>query len=496
MKAIATRPPAPPDPEDEIIELAAACQFDPAAWADVAFDWGEGELARFKGPRDWQGEVFSTIRDHLANPETRYQPCLIAVSSGHGIGKSAGIGILSNWGMSCWADAKIVITANTLGQLRTKTAPEVGIWFRRSITSHWFDVQSTSIKATERGHEETWRTDFVTWSANNTEAFAGLHNYGRIIIVVYDEASGIDDKVWEVTEGALTDEDTVIIWIAFGNPTNNTGRFRECFRRLRHRWKHFQIDSRTVPGTNKALFERWAEDYGEDSDFFKVRVRGMFPSAGPKQFISTDDVDAAFGRHLREDQFGFAPVILGLDPAWSGDDELVIVKRQGLASWVLATMPKNDNDMQVGAILARLEDEHQADAVFIDAGYGTGIASYGKTVGRSWELVWFGGRPFDPGCMNKRAEIWKEMRDWLKAGASIPKDDVLYQDLIGPETIARPDGKIALEPKEAMKERGQPSPNRADALALTFARPVVKKPRGLYGAGNAASVTDDYNPFA
>ena len=83
------------------------------------------------------------------------------------------------------------------------------------------------------------------------------------IIVVFDEASNIADLVWEVAEGALTDEDTEIIWVAFGNPTRNTGRFRECFRKYKHRWKTAQIDSRTVEGTNKQQLQKWVDDYGK-----------------------------------------------------------------------------------------------------------------------------------------------------------------------------------------------------------------------------------------
>jgi hypothetical protein len=93
-------------------------------------------------------------------------------------------------------------------------------------------------------------------------------------------------------------------------------------------------------------------------------------------------VDVAFGRTLRPEQYNFAPVILTCDPAWEGDDELVIGKRQGLLFTVLRTLPKNDNDVWVANELARLEDEHQADAVFIDGGYGTGIVSAGRTMGR------------------------------------------------------------------------------------------------------------------
>ena len=368
------------------------------------------------------------------------------------------------------------------------------------LTAHWFDVQAMSIKSRDPKHGDTWRQDFIPWSEHNTEAFAGLHNKGKIILLLFDEASKIHDKVWEVAEGALTDEDTVIIWIVFGNPTRNSGRFRECFRRFRHRWVTRQIDSRTVPGTNKAYLQRLVDDHGEDSDLVKVRVRGQFPSQSAMQFIGSDDVDAARKRHLRPEQYNFAPVIIGVDPAWTGDDALEIYLRQGLYSKSLATLPKNDNDIEVANLIARLEDEHNADAVFIDAGYGTGIISAGQVMGRTWRLIWFSGKPIDPGYVNKRAEMWGTGKKWLKAGGAIdPKDEGLYQDLIGPETVPRLDGKILLESKEDMKERGLPSPNRGDALMLTFAEPVMKRDRAaeraaMAGGGYKAIV--DYDPMA
>lgn len=467
------------DHNDAIIELAARCRFDPDAWSRVAWDWGHGQLEGYTGSRDWQAMIDCTIRDHLADKSTRYTPLLIAVASGHGIGKSAQIGKLSNWAMSCWEDAKIVTTANTETQLATKTAPEVSKWFRQSLTAHWFDVQATSIKSRDPEHADTWRLDYIPWSEHNTEAFAGLHNKGKIILLMFDEASKIADKVWEVAEGALTDENTVIIFIAFGNPTRNVGRFRECFRKYRHRWKTFQIDSRTVEGTNKAYLQQMVDDHGEDSDIVKVRVRGQFPEQSARQFISTADADAARNRSLRPEQYQFAPVILGVDPAWTGEDTLEIFKRQGLYHKSLVTIPFNDNDVEVANIIARLEDEHHAAAVNIDAGYGTGIKSAGDVMGRKWRLVWFTGTPSDPGYLNKRAEMWGEMRKALKEGAAIdPADDVLYQDLIGPETVPRIDGKIQLQSKKDMKDAGLPSPNKGDAMALTYAYPVFTPPPG------------------
>lgn len=482
------------DPEAELLEEIAGFTHDPLGFALFAYPWGEGELADVSGPRQWQRDMLAEIGEHLRNPETRYQPLMISRASGHGIGKSAGIGMVIDWAMSTCEDCKVVVTANTENQLRTKTAPEVSKWFRLSINAHWFSPSATAIASRDKEHDRTWRTDFVPWSESNTEAFAGLHNKGKRIVLIFDEASAIADKVWEVAEGALTDEGTEIIWLAFGNPTRNTGRFRECFRRLKHRWHGRQIDSRTVEGTNKAQLQKWVDDYGEDSDFVKVRVRGMFPSASAKQYISTADVDAAYGRILRWEQYAWAPKILTVDPAWEGDDELVIGLRQGLHFQVLKSIPKNDNDVFIANLIARIEDEVEADAVFIDAGFGTGIVSVGRTLGRSWQLVWFAEKSSDEGCLNKRAEMWKLMRDWLKEGGALPEDPLLHDELLAPETVARLDGKLQIESKKDMKARGQPSPNRADALAISFAYPVVK--RSAAGAGRANAAQHDFDPFA
>ena len=480
--------------ENELIDTMAGFQFDPQACAEYSFPWGEpGSTLEHEKIRTWQRKLNEDIAKHLKDPKTRYTPFQGSIVSGHGIGKSAEVGMITHWAMSTCEDAKVIITSNTDTQLRTKTSPEIAKWFRMAINSHWFKPNATSIHSVDPNHIKTWRADLIPWSDNNTEAFAGAHNKEKIILIIFDEASSISDKIWEVTEGALTDENTIIIWLVFGNPTRNTGRFRECFRRFKHRWKNYQIDSRQVEGTNKKQLEQWVEDHGEDSDFVKVRVRGVFPSASVKQFIGTDDVDRAFGRKLREEQYNFAPKIIGVDPAWEGNDETAIVLRQGLALRVLATIPKNDNDVEMANLVARFEDQERADAVFIDAGYGTGIYSVGKSLGRNWQLVWFAGKPMDKGYLNKRAEIWGLMRTWLKEGGAIPKDQVLYDDLIGPETVARVDGRQQLESKDDMKERGLPSPNRADAVAITFAYPVARK--NLFQKAREGKVEVESNPY-
>lgn len=494
--------PTPAETELALVARMASFRHDPLGYVLYAFPWGvKGtELERFTGPRAWQRKKLARIGEKLrAGKTSGHEAIREATCSGHGPGKSAFIGMLIKWALDTRLDTKVVVTANTEKQLQTKTWPELSKWHHLSITKHWFTFTATSLYSIDVEHEKTWRADAIPWSENNTEAFAGLHNQGRRIVLVFDEASKIADKVWEVAEGALTDADTEILWIVCGNGTRATGRFRECFRRFAHRWEKESIDSRTVEGTNTALFAQWVADYGEDSDFVKVRVRGMFPSASLKSLISEADVDPAFGRHLRPEQYEWAPKILTLDPAWEGDDMLVIGLRQGLMFKILWSVPKNDNDVFVANKLARLEDELAADAVFIDGGYGTGIVSVGRTLGRAWQLVWFGERmPEDHGCYNKRAAMWVDTRNWLKEGGAIEAHSQLREDLLGPETVPRLDGKILLESKDAMKTRGIPSPNYGDALALSFAYPVASRRQDLVSTASArpgAFSTHEWDPL-
>ncbi len=467
---------------------------DPAGWVKYSFRWGEGELEGCEGPDVWQREVLEEIGEKLRAGGSAGAIVREATASGHGIGKSTLVAWLILWAVSTFPDTRGVVSANTDKQLTTKTWAELSVWYRRCWYARvLFVISTNALVSTQAGHDKSWRIDAVAWNLRNTEAFAGLHNKGRRILLLFDEASAIPDPIWEVARGALTDAGTQIVWGAFGNPTRNTGEFKNCFTGPEApRWNSRQVDSRTSPLTNKEELAEWEKTYGVDSDFFKVRVRGMFPASSAKQFISATDVDAAFGKHLRIDQYDFAPKIISIDPAWEGDDELVIGLRQGLAFSILRVIAKNDNDIEIANIVAVLEDEHGADAVFVDAGYGTGIVSAGRTLGRSWQLVWFGSASSDPGCANKRAEMWKLMRDWIKSGGAIPKDSGLYNDLIGPETVATLDGKIQLEPKNAMKKRGLKSPNRADCLAISFAYPVAG--RRARHARPAFAITE-YDPL-
>jgi hypothetical protein len=467
----------------QIIDDVCSFTFDPFGFVMYSFQWGVGELAAYTGPETWQADVLKHIGKELkAGHLNKLQAIQVAIASGHGVGKSALVAWIILWALSTHEDTKGVVTANTETQLKTKTWAELSRWYRMFIAKNLFTMTATALYRTDPAHEKTWRFDMIAWSEHKTEAFAGMHNKGNRLVIVFDESSAIPDVIWEVTEGALTDENTEILWLVCGNPTRNQGRFHGCFNAWRHRWKHFQVDSRTVSITNKTQIDQWINDYGDDSDFVRVRVKGEFPRASDHQFISCDVVEAARGKHLREDQFNFASVIIGVDRAWSGD-ETKIYLRQGLMSKRLGTFNKGEDDFLVAGHLARYETEYKADAVFIDFGYGTGLYSAGKQLNRNWTLVNFGSEPIDRKYLNKRVEMWGMLKEWLIGGGSIIDDQDLCNDLIAPEVYevqtGRNAGRLQMESKEDMKARGIPSPDDADALALTFAFPVMNKIQNL-----------------
>ena len=463
-----------PEHDQKLADLLAKCRHDPLAFVMAAFAWGEGELTEHSGPDQWQCAILTHIRDQASTPA---QALRHAVASGHGIGKSALVAWLILWAMSTRENTRGIVTANTEAQLRTKTWAELAKWHRLSLCRHWFVYTAQSLHSADPDHEQTWRVDACPWSKANPAAFAGLHNQGNRLLLVFDEASEIDDVIWEVAEGALTDADTEILWLVFGNPTRNTGRFRECFGRFRHRWHTAQVDSRSARMTNKAVIDQWVADYGEDSDFVRVRVKGQFPRAGSMQLISLDIVEAACAKSPEVTPYD--PLIMGIDVARFGDDQSVICLRRGRnAKTIPMECYRGLDTMQLAARAANLIATHRPDAVFIDeTGVGGGVVDRLRQLGHSIIGVNFGGKADGAveGEMvaNKRAEMWCRLRGWLGSGGAIPNDPNLINDLTGVEYGYTIHNEILLEKKDDMKKRGLGSPDAGDALALTFAYAVA-----------------------
>lgn len=494
-------------PEAELVEWAAKFTHDPLGFVMFAFPWGSGELVGHEGPDVWQRETLEDIGAKLRAGGELGAVIQEGIASGHGIGKSALVSWIIEWAITTHEDTRGVVTANTENQLKTKTWAELAKWHRLSIFGHWFEYTATALYARDPKHERTWRIDMTPWSERNTEAFAGLHNKGKRVLILFDEASAIPDIIWEVSEGALTDSETEIIWCVFGNPTRNTGRFRECFGRFKHRWEHRQIDSRTCRMTNKQQIAQWVADYGEDSDFVRVRVRGVFPRAGSTQFIGSDIVEAAATREAHAGVYD--ALVLGVDPARFGDDESVIYIRKGRDGRTHPPLKYRGLDnMQLAARVAEQYEFYRADAIFVDGGgTGSGVVDRLRQLRIPVIEVQFGASPdrSQPGqeaivYANKAAEMWGVMKEWLGSGGAIPDDNDLKSQLESREYgFVLKDGRdaIQLEKKADLKKRGLSSPDIADALALTFAYPVMPNANaGRAAAHNRPLVQHDYDPLA
>jgi len=491
--------------EDLVLELAEYSS-DPLGFVYFAFPWGEeGELEGQFGPEPWQREILVSLGEGLGLPEA----VQLARTSGHGIGKSALVAWIMLWAISTFADTKGVVTANTETQLKTKTWVELAKWYRLFLCRDMFKMTATAMFSTDPEHERTWRIDMVPWSERNTEAFAGLHNQDKRILIVFDEASAIPDLIFEVTEGALTDKPpTQIIWAVFGNPTRNTGRFRECFHggKFAHRWDSAAIDSRQVSFTNKEQIARWIEDYGEDHDFVRVRVRGVFPRVDAISFIPLELVREAIARETPEAKGN--PVILGVDVGRYGDDPSVIYPRKGRDGYTLIPEVYHGlSTMQLAKRVVEAMTRYSATVCYVDEG-GVGGGVVDRLVEDHVNVigVQFGGRPDGSNLdepqvtyANKRAEMWGGMRDWLSRG-KIPEkvpglEQLFTEELTGPTFTFNNKDAILLEKKQDMRRRGVPSPNLADALALTFAHPVyVPNPRYPWERGKP-ELAPDFNPL-
>lgn len=465
---------------------APAIKDNPLAFVMFAFPWGQPgtPLEHFSGPRKWQREVLQDMANHIKQNQGKldFDTLRHAVSSGRGIGKSALVSWITIWMLSTRIGSTTIISANSESQLRSVTWAEITKWLAMSLNSHWFEVSATRLmpakwltELVERDLKKGtryWGVEGRLWSAENPDAYAGVHNFDGVL-VIFDEASGIDDSIWAVTSGFFTENTPNRFWMAFSNPRRNTGYFYECFNSKREFWTTKVVDARTVEGTDKQVYQQIIDEYGPESSQAHVEVYGQFPSEGDDQFISANLVDDAMKRPAYKD--ASAPIVIGVDPARFGADATVIAIRQGRDIIGIRRHRGDDTMTVVGHVIDAIEEYRPTLVVIDEGGLGAGIVDRLKEQRYKIKGINFGSKSKNPIMYgNKRAEMWGAMKDWLKT-ASIPLDRFLKTDLISP--MMKPDSKgtIFLESKKDMKARGLASPDAADAICVTFAFPVAHR---------------------
>jgi hypothetical protein len=457
-----------------------------------AFPWGEPgtDLEHETGPDDWQTGVLTDIGDELRAGGDLGAVVLQAVRSGHGVGKSALVAWVILWAIATFELTRGRVTAMTETQLRTITWAEVAKWHGMFIARELFVWHATSLKAADERMSAVWRIDAVPWSKSNPASFAGLHNKRRRTLIVFDEASEIERIIWETAQGATMDAETQIIWLAFGNPTQPTGPFAECFG-SKSRWKTRSIDSRTSRFSNKRLIQEWIDEYGEDSDFVRVRVRGLPPRLGINTFIPEDLVLDARRRDLPPSAWQVWPKTMGIDPARDGDDLSVITLRQGPK----VLFQRRFSGLDGPDLAAQAVDiwRQHADMTLcaVDAiGIGASCVDALKRVPGFPLMPVNVALPAadDTLYANIRMELWAKGKEWLKS-AAIPDDDDLAEELCALKYGFDGKSRFQLESKKDVKkaDRLGRSPDRADSLMLTFIGETVAK-RPLQRAAKAIPV--------
>ena len=478
---------------------------DPYKFVLYQFPWGQPgtPLENFAGPRKWQREVLQQLAAHIQqnNGKIDYDVFRMAVSSGRGIGKSALVSWLVIWMLTTRIGSTTLVSANSETQLRSVTWAEITKWMALALNSHWFEVSATRVAPArwladlvERDLKKGtryWGVEGRLWSEENPDAYAGVHNFDGVLLV-FDEASGISDTIWQVAQGFFTENTPNRFWMAFSNPRRNQGYFYEAFHAKRDFWRNMTVDARSVESTDKAVYEQIIHEYGSDSIQAHVEVYGEFPGAGDDQFVSVHLVDDAMGRPRYKDTS--APIVLGVDPARFGADATVIAVRQGRDIIAIKRYQGDDTMEVVGHVIEAIEEYKPVFTVVDEGGLGAGVVDRLKEQRYKVKGVNFGSRSSKPIMYgNKRAEMWGLMREWLKT-ASIPTDRRLKTDLTSPMTKPDSKGTLFLEGKKEMKSRGLASPDAADAIAVTFAFPVASRtgsvdrtPRRAYGPSSVST---------
>lgn len=409
-------------------------------------------------PEDWQKDVLESLLTYDK----------ISIKSGHGTGKTALLSWIILWWLSCRLPCKIAVTANTSNQLSDILWSEIGKW-HRNLPQGFKDLfEFKSDKINLVGVKDSFCVA-RTARREQPEALQGFHSPNMLFIA--DEASGIDDLIFQVAEGSLSTPNAKVLLT--GNPTRSSGYFFDTFHTMSHRWKNFTVSCHDSQQVNQGFIEDMKTKYGEDSNVYRIRVLGEFPDNSDDSIIPLHLISESIKRDIEPST---DDVVWGLDVARFGNDKTALAKRQGNTLLEkVKTWQGKDLMETVGLVVTEYEAlpySKRPTEILVDSiGIGAGVAD------RLQELVDCQVTPVNvaelPGLQEKylrlRDELWFLAREWFESrDAKIPEDENLIAELVTPRYSFMSNGKIKVESKEQMKKRGHQSPDLADAFCLTF----------------------------
>lgn len=411
---------------------------------------------------DWQREVIEA----LDSGETK-----ISIRSGHGVGKTALCSWLALHFVLFRDDVKVIVTSPSFKQLTDGLIPEVNKW--RSRLPEWMgnQLELTSDRLTRKPNIKNNFISFRTARKENPEALAGVH--AQHVLIIVDEASGVDEVIYETGQGALSTKGAIAVLI--GNPTKPSGFFYKTQTSLADLWWTRKVSCLDSTRVDQAYIDSQARTYGYDSREFAVRVLGEFPASGADAIIPRAFVESAVGREVH-------PIhsnrVWGVDPGRGGDPTGFVV-RNANTIYEASELRYADVMRVAGWVKNRWDTTKlplRPEQIFVDSiGLGAGVADRLLELGlpvvhvNVSEVAAMRDR-----YMRLRSEIWYAARAFFeRKDVSINPDIVLLNQLVeelsSVEQVIMSNGKIDVQSKEAMKKAGMPSPNLADALCLTFA---------------------------
>lgn len=445
-------------------------------------------------PDEWQDEVLEAATRNMR----------LALKASKGPGKSFILAVLMWWFLATRAHPKVVATSITGDNLSDGLWTELSLLQQRSpFLKAAFRWTATRIMSVD--HPETWWMSARTWPKGGTasqqaDTLAGVH--ADHVMFVIDEAGGVPDAVAAAAEGGLANADvasnrTALFCIA-GNPTHLEGPlFRACTSERRLWWVKEISGDPDDPKRAPRVSLDWAraqiEKYGRDNPYVLVNVFGKFPPSSSNALFGPDEVAAAMKRVLPELAWKHEVKVMGVDVARHGDDRTVIALRQGPVLFQPKVM-RNLDTMQVAGQVALAYDKHRPDALFLDsATFGMGVVDRLVQLGYPAIGVDFGGKPVTHvKYRNRRAEMWFRFSEWVKAGGVLPELPELVSELTTPTYKFDEQNHLQIEKKADIKARTGVSPDIADAMALTFAQPVM--PLELRQLRRNDSGGHDYDP--
>lgn len=424
---------------------------------------------------DWQDNF---LRNFFVGPDGKpVDDPRHSVRAGHGVGKGVVLAILALWFPLTHYDSKCVLTANSQDQLRDNNWPELRKWHGKLPQELRDQVQIDEERLYVKASPEMAFVVRRTASKANPEALQGIH--AKSVLYLVDEASGIDDIVFEVAQGSLST--TGAMAALFSNPTRNSGFFFDTHNKLRHRWRAWRVNCEDVPRA-RGHIQDVIDAYGKDSNKYRVRVLGEFPTADDDVVIALELVEAARGRDVETSS---ALPYWGVDVARFGDDSSALAKRKGNRLLEPVKEWNGKDTMQTTGIIHRewlnTPEPLRPVSIFVDViGIGAGVVDRLKEM----ELPAVGinvaeSASSDDRFVRLRDELWFKGKDWFAAkDCTIPADEKLISELTTVTFDYASNGKHVVISKRDMKKLlGRPSPNKADAFLLTFAMPDRRKPK-------------------